>query len=251
MKKFVFSITLFILLFTVIVAFAQEEEPFENPTYTQEFIEEQESMLSNLDTLFPRTLVNYNYEQVGSGIQDDIEQFEGFTFKSIKTNGRNEITITADSVCDSEDCNRGWQLFNTTGSYKNFYFHIDVQLIDQDESNSGWIFFQYTNGLIVGENSRCSGEIAFPDKVDKYVTTAGEREFTTFYDLKDFENDYEPHTLEMIRLDGYTSVFIDGHFIVGFEDEFTGNFYHIYGVGLHSGGQYAAYAFDNFIIRRQ
>lgn len=251
MKKFVFSITLFILLFTVIVAFAQEEEPFENPTYTQEFIEEQESMLSNLDTLFPRTLVNYNYEQVGSGIQDDIEQFEGFTFKSIKTNGRNEITITADSVCDSEDCNRGWQLFNTTGSYKNFYFHIDVQLIDQDESNSGWIFFQYTNGLIVGENSRCSGEITFPDKVDKYVTTAGEREYTTFYDLKDFENDYEPHTLEMIRLDGYTSVFIDGHFIVGFEDEFTGNFYHIYGVGLHSGGQYATYAFDNFIIRRQ
>ena len=251
MKKFVFSITLFILLFTVIVAFAQEEEPFENPTYTQEFIEEQESMLSNLDTLFPRTLVNYNYEQVGSRIQDDIEQFEGFTFKSIKTNGRNEITITADSVCDSEDCNRGWQLFNTTGSYKNFYFHIDVQLIDQDESNSGWIFFQYTNGLIVGENSRCSGEITFPDKVDKYVTTAGEREYTTFYDLKDFENDYEPHTLEMIRLDGYTSVFIDGHFIVGFEDEFTGNFYHIYGVGLHSGGQYATYAFDNFIIRRQ
>ena len=251
MKKFVFSITLFILLFTVIVAFAQEEEPFENPTYTQEFIEEQESMLSNLDTLFPRTLVNYNYEQVGSGIQDDIEQFEGFTFKSIKTNGRNEITITADSVCDSEDCNRGWQLFNTTGSYKSFYFHIDVQLIDQDESNSGWIFFQYTNGLIVGENSRCSGEITFPDKVDKYVTTAGEREYTTFYDLKDFENDYEPHTLEMIRLDGYTSVFIDGHFIVGFEDEFTGNFYHIYGVGLHSGGQYATYAFDNFIIRRQ
>lgn len=48
-----------------------------------------------------------------------------------------------------------------------------------------------------------------------------------------------------------TSAFIDGHFIVGFEDGFTGNFYHIYGVGLHPGGKYATYAFDNFIIRRQ
>ena len=87
--------------------------------------------------------------------------------------------------------------------------------------------------------------------VDKYTTTAGERDYTTFYDLTEFENDHEPHTLEMIRLDGYTSVFIDGHFIVGFEDGFAGNFYHIYGVGPHQGGKYATYAFDNFIIRRQ
>ena len=250
MKKLVILFCLFISLFAVLGAFAQDEEPFVNPTYTQEFVEEQESLLNNLDTLFPRTLINYTYDQ-GNGIQDDVEHFEGFTFKSVKTNGRNEITISADTVCESDDCNRGWQLFNTTGSYKNFYFHIDVQLVDQDESNSGWIFFQYTNGLIVGENSRSSGEIAFPDKVDKYISKAGEREYTTYYDLTEFENDYEPHVLEMIRLDGYTSVFIDGHFIVGFEDGFTGNFYHLYGVGLRPGGKFATYAFDNFIIRRQ
>ena len=252
MKKSLILLCFVISLFTIIGAFAQsEEEPFVNPTYTQEFIEQQEALLNDLDTLFPRTLVNYNYEQVGSGIQDDVEHFEGYTFRSLKVDGRNEITITADDVCENDDCNRGWQLFNTTGSYKNFYFHIDVQLIDQDESNSGWVFFQYTNGLLVGENSRSSGEIEFPDIVDKYTTTAGERDYTTFYDLTEFENDHEPHTLEMIRLDGYTSVYIDGHFIVGFEDGFAGNFYHIYGVGLHQGGKYATYAFDNFIIRRQ
>ena len=251
MKQSIVLFTLFLLLCTVFTAFAQDEEPFVNPTYTEEFIEEQESMLKNLDTLFPRTLVNYNYEQVGSGISDDIEQFDGFTFTSLKKDGRNEITITADDVSAGDAFNRGWQLFNTTGSYKKFYFHVDVQLVDQDESNSGWLFFQYTNGLIVGETSRAAGEIIFPDKIDTYTTTAGEREYTTFYDLTDFENDREVHTLEMIRLDGYTSAFIDGHFIVGFEDEFTGNFYHIYGVGLHEGGKFATYAFDNFIIRRQ
>lgn len=251
MKQSIVLFTLFLLLCTVLTAFAQDEEPFVNPTYTQEFIEQQEDMLNNLDTLFPRTLVNYNYEQVGSGIQDDIEQFEGFTFKSIKTGGRNEITITADQVSETEEYGRGWHLFNTTGSYKDFYFHVDIQLVDQDESNSGWLFFQYTNGLIVGEPSRSSGEIIFPDKIDKYTTKAGEREYTTFYDLDAYENDEEPHTLEMIRLDGYTSAFVDGHFIAGFEDGFTGNFYHIYGVGLKPGGQFATYAFDNFIIRRR
>ena len=251
MKQSVVFFVLFVLLITVFGAFAQDDEPFENPTYTAEFIEEQENMLQNLDTLFPRTLVNYNYEQVGSGISDDIEAFDGFTFKSLKVNGRNEITITADVPSETEEYNRGWQLFNTTGSYKNFYFHVDVQLVDQDESNSGWILFQYTDGIIVGENNRKAGEIIFPDKVDKYVTTSDGREYTTFYDLVDFENDREPHKLEMIRLDGYTSVYIDGHFIVGFEDGFTGNFYHLYGVGLHPGGKFATYAFDNFIIRRQ
>lgn len=248
-KTLIISI-LFLILISVISVFAQDEEPFVNPTYSPEFIEEQESMLDNLDSLFPRTLLNYTYDP-GSGIGDDIEHFDGFSFKSLKVDGRNEITITADTVSDSDAYNRGWQLFNTTGSYKNFYFHVDVQLVDQDASNSGWIFFQYTNGIIVGDNYRCSGEIVFPDKVDKYATTPEGREYTTFYDLTEFENDHELHSLEMIRLDGYTSVFIDGHFIVGFEDEFTGNFYHLYGVGLHPGGKYATYAFDNFIIRRQ
>lgn len=252
MKKSVILFTLFLLLFTVISASAQDEEPFTNPTYTEDFIAEQESMLANLDSLFPRTLLNYNYEQVGSGISDDVMQFDGFTFKSVKVNGKNEISIIADDVSTGDAFNQGWQLFNTTGSYKNFYFHVDVQMVDQDESNSGWLFFQYTNGLIVGDNYRAAGEIIFPDKVDKYTTSPADgREYTTFYDLTEFENDHEEHSLEMIRLDGYTSVFIDGHFIVGFEDEFTGNFYHLYGVGLHEGGKYATYAFDNFIIRRQ
>lgn len=249
MKRSVTLFVVFLMFFSFISAFAQDEQPFVNPTYTQEFIEEQESMLNDLDSVFPRTLVNETYDQ--GLISDDIEHFDGFYFKSVKVNGRNEITITADTVSESEEYSRGWKLFNTTGSYQNFYFHIDVQLVEQDESNSGWVFFQYTNADIVGENHRSSGEICFPDRIDKYTTGPSGREYTTFYDLTEFENDHEPHTLEMIRLDGYTSVFIDGHFIAGFEDEFSGRFYHIYGVGLNPGGKFATYAFDNFIIRRQ
>ena len=64
-------------------------------------------------------------------------------------------------------------------------------------------------------------------------------------------NDFEEHTPEMIRLNGSASAIINGHFIVIFEDGFTGRFSHLYGVGLHAGEKIAACAFDNFTIRRQ
>lgn len=248
MKKSMFFSLLIVLLCSITAVFAQEEEPFENPTYTEEFIEQQERMLENLDTLFPRTLLKETYDY-GSGLETN--QYDGYSFSSQNKSGKRELTITAYKVSDTENYNRGWSLFNTTGSYENFYFHIDVQLVDQDDSNNGWIWFQYSNVEIVGDEKRCSAEIIFPDKVDSYITKPSGRVYTTYYDLTEFENDYEPHTLEMIRLNGYTSVYIDRHFIVGFEDGFTGRFHHLYGVGLHPGGEYATYAFDNFIIRRQ
>ena len=240
---------LFLLLFTFIGACAQDEEPFVNPTYTDEFIAEQEAMLENLDTLFPRTLLKETYDWDSGGT---LNNFDGFSFLSKNHGGKRELTVTAVDVSEGDEFNRGWDLFNTAGSYENFYFCVDVQLIEQDESNSGWVWFQYSNPLIVGDAYRAAGEIIFPDKIDTYTTSPAEgRQYKTYYNLTEFENDYEEHRLEMIRLNGYTSAFIDGHFIVGFEDGFTGRFYHLYGVGLHAGGKYVTYAFDNFTIRRQ
>ena len=71
MKKSVILISLFLLIFIVIGASAQEEQAFENPTYTQEFVEQQESMLNNLDSLFPRRLLRYTYEE-GTAISVDV-----------------------------------------------------------------------------------------------------------------------------------------------------------------------------------
>lgn len=247
MKKSVVFGLLFVLLCGISVVFAQEEA-FENPTYTEKFIEQQERMLENLDTLFPRTLLKETYDN-GSGLQTT--QNDGFSFSSQNKSGKRELTITAYKVSDTEDYNWGWDLFYTTGSYENFYLHIDVQLIDQDDSNSGYCWFQYTDRLIVGEEKRRAGTIWFPESINTYATKPSKTEYTKYFDLSDFENDYEPHTLEMIRLNGYTSVYIDRHFIVGFEDGFPGKFSHMYGVGLNPGGEYVTYAFDNFIIRRQ
>ena len=251
MKKLL-VLSLVVLLLSAVFGntFAQsEEEPFENPVYTEHFIEQQNDLLNKLDTLFPRTLLNLTFD----GTDSDYRQFDGHTFSSENRNGWRELTLTAQKVSDTQEYSRGWDLFNTTGSYSNFYLSIDIKLVDQDDSNKGFVFFQYTNLDIVGESKRSTGMITYPFTVESYITKAAGREYTTYYDLTQLGlvHDYDVHTLEMIRLDGYTSVYIDHQFIVGFEDGFDGRFSHMYGVGLKPGGEYVTFAFDNFIIRRQ
>ena len=251
MKKLL-VLSLVVLLLSAVFGstFAQsEEEPFENPVYTEHFIEQQNDLLNNLDTLFPRTLYNNTFDFSDS----DYAQLEGYTFLSENRNGWNELTVTAQRVSDTQEYSYGWNLFPTTGSYSNFYFSVDIKLIEQDDSNKGFVFFQYTDASIVGESKRSSGDLVYPFSVEKYVTKAAGREYTTYYDLTQLGlvHDYDVHTLEMIRLDGYTSVYIDHQFIVGFEDGFDGRFSHLYGVGLKPGGEYVTFAFDNFILRRQ
>jgi len=248
MKKYMIFGLLLVLLCCISVIFAQDEEPFENPRYTDKHIEQQERMLENLDTLFPRILLKETFDY---GSAPEVLQMDGFSFSSQNKSGRRELTITAYRPSLFDDYNQGWDLFGTTGSYENFYLHINVQLIDQDDSNNGYCWFQYTDVDIVGADKRRAASIVFPVYIGSFETKPSKTEWTTYYDLVEFENDYEPHTLEMIRLNGYTSVFVDRHFIVGFKDGFPGRFHHIYGVGLYPGGEYVTYAFDNFIIRRQ
>ena len=227
----------------------EEDQLFENPVYTEHFIEQQNSLLDDLDTLFPRTLYNNTFDKTDS----DYRQLDGFNFSSEIRNGWNELTVTVKNVSDAQDYGYGWNLFPTTGSYSNFYFSVDIKLIEQDKSNKGYVFFEYTDISIVGESKRSGGRISYPFIVDSYYTKAAGREYITYYDLTQLglEHDYDTHTLEMIRLDGYTSVYIDHQFIVGFEDGLDGRFSHLYGVGLEPGGEYVTFAFDNFIIRRQ
>ena len=251
MKKLL-VLSLVVLLLSAVFGstFAQsEEEPFENPVYTEHFIEQQNDLLDKLDTLFPRTLYNNTFDIKDS----DYTQLDGYTFSSEIRNGWNELTVTAQKISDTEEYSYGWNLFNITGSYSNFYLSIDIKLVEQDDSNKGYVFFQYTDYSIVGDAKRSAGHIKYPFIIETYTSKASVRNFTTRYDLTQLglEHDHEAHTLEMIRLDGYTSVYIDHQFIAGFEDGLDGRFSHMYGVGLEPGGEYVTFAFDNFIIRRQ
>ena len=68
-------------------------------------------------------------------------------------------------------------------------------------------------------------------------------------DLTQYRADYDNHRFEIIRLDGYTSVFIDRRLVAGFANGFSGKFYFFWGAGLFPGGKYAGGQFDNVLIR--
>ncbi len=245
--KSLFVGLLFILLFHVLGAFAQNNEPFENPTYTQEFIDEQELILENIETYFPRILIN-NSLKVFQG--NNMQDFEEYRIVSGDSKEGYYLGFQGKEPVKKE-FGIGPNFFYSTGSYENFYIHVDVKLFRQDSSMKGFFSLQYTDSMIVGEDKRCSVEIKYPWCIEKYKTRLGERKYTTLYELKGYENDYNWHTLEMIRLNGYTSAFVDRHFIVGFEDEFDGRFSHQINVGVKAGGQLAEYDFKNLILRRQ
>ena len=80
-------------------AVVEEDQLFENPVYTEHFIEQQNSLLDNLDTLFPRLLVNRTFD----GTYSDYRQLDGYTFSSEYRNGWNELNVTAQKVSDTKE----------------------------------------------------------------------------------------------------------------------------------------------------
>ena len=264
MKKLMVILVLLLLPFA---AFAEEEKPFVNPVYSKEFIETQERKLAMVPVLFPYTYKEADpgtkqedselrfsssgeeKEEPDSEQEDELEQFDGFTFRTHVINTtRRELTITADTVSNSDKYNRGWDLYNTVKASMNFYMGMEIQCVRQDENSLAWFWFQYSDLCRVGDENRRAAEIVFPSVIDTYFTTPEGRVYTTYYDLsKEYSMDDQTHVLEIIRYRGYTSCYIDHHFITGFEDGFSGYFSPLYGVGLSEGGKEAVFITDNFV----
>ena len=242
-----FSIILLLALILLSEAGAQDNY-FRNPEYSQEFIEQQQDLLRNVEKTFPRIVLWETFDGTTKPISS--KENDGSLFYEMNRAGKREMMLAAPGKMQ-EDSGWGESHFNTTGSYVNFYLSVDVQLIEMDPEENGYLWIQYTDGDIVGSDFRSAGEIDFPSSVRIYETGPNGRVYTTFYDLSEYRYDYDPHKIEMIRLDGFTSVFIDGRFIVRFEDGFSGRFYQLYGVGMKTGGTYTAGSFDNLIIRFQ
>ena len=231
------------LLFTAAISLA-EEETFENPVYSEDFIRMQEKKLEMVPKIIPKTILN-----IKKGYEDDPyeEQYEGFTFITEVKPERAELTVVADTISETESYGRGWQYYEKTGSQSNFYMSIGMQFVEAKGNTKAKFFFQYSNGVIVGEENRSSVEIFFPGEIDKYITVPSgtesedgeqkhERVYTKFYDLSsEYLLDNERHVLEMIRFYGYTSCYIDHHFVAGFEDGFDDEFYPIFGVSIEPG----------------
>lgn len=247
--KFRMLICLLLLTLVCSGAYAQEASSFENPEYSPDFIAQQEGMLARVEELFPRVLYQQTFD-VPTKPNVSKPQDGYFLYDMITRAGKKEFMLNAYKPIVE---NKGWgeNYFNITGSYSDFYAAIDGQLIERDDSGQGYLWFQYTDGSIVGETNRSSVTMSFPLNIVKYSPGQFDREYTTLYTLSGFDRDYQTHRFEIIRLNGYVSFFIDKHFTAGFEDSLSGRFYPSYGVGLRSDGTYVTGAFDNFMIRTQ
>ena len=233
-----------------------EAAAFANPVYSAEFIALQERKLALVPELFPQTYVIDNASYSGSKAsgnaveEETTEHFDGFTFRSRNLDAtRRELSIIADTVSTGELFNRGWDLYDATTAHSNFYQAVEVQCTKQDESAMGWFWFQYGDLQLVGDEKRHGVEIVFPLKIDAYTTTPESgRTYTRYYDLSsDYAYDNETHILEIIRYHGYTSCYIDHHFVTGFEDGFNGYYYPMYGVGINAGGKEAVFVTDHIV----
>ena len=245
MKKYVIF-CVFLLVMTAAAAVYAQENGFVNPEYSAEYKAQQEQRLLSVEQTFPRLLLWNTYD--GTEKPNTSKPIEGYYYYKANRKGEREMMLASALPADMD---KGWgeHYFNVTGSYTEFYLSIDVQIIEQDDSENGYLWIQYTDGDLVGDEARTAAEIDFPFAVRKYETGADGRHYTTYYDLSRYQGDYSPHRIEMIRQNGLTAVFIDGSFITEFADGLSGRFYKLYGVGLKTGGSYVTGHFDNYIVR--
>ncbi|MBQ6502586.1 MAG: hypothetical protein IJI57_01570 [Flexilinea sp.] len=245
MKKYIIF-CVFAVMLTAAISVCAQGNGFVNPDYSAEYKAQQEQRLWSVEQTFPRILLWETYD--GTEKPDTSSPAEGFYYYDANRAGKREIMLASAAPASIEK-GYGEQFFNITGSYTEFYLSMDVQIIEQDESQSGYLWIQYTDGNLVGDEARTAAEIDFPYAIRKYETGPGGRVYTTFYDLSEYRGDESPHRIEMIRQNGLTSVFIDGGFIVEFADGLSGRFYTLYGSALRVGGRYVTGHFDNYIVR--
>lgn len=241
MKKY----WLFCVFVLMLIAAASVEAQGEN-SFSPEYRAQQEQRLASVEQVFPRILLWETFDGTEKPVTSTPDA--GYYFYKANRAGKREMML-ASAQGAREDKGWGEQYFNITGSYMEFYLSLDFQIIEQDESENGYLWVQYTDGNLVGEEARTAAGIDFPFDVHKYDTGTNGRNYTYFQDLSAFRGDPSPHRIEMIRQNGLTDVFIDGSFITEFADGLSGRFYTLYGVGLKTGGSYVTGHFDNYIVR--
>ena len=245
MKKVLFF-CVFVLMLAAAVSVSAQGEDFVHTDFSDEYRAYQEQRLASVESTFPRILLWNTYD--GTEKPETSKPLEGYLFYKANRKGEREMMLASDRPAPMD---KGWgeHYFNVTGSYTEFYMSIDIQIIEQDDMESGYLWIQYTDGDLVGDEARTAAEIDFPYAIRKYETGPNGRDYTNYYDLSEYRGDYSPHQIEMIRQNGLTSVFIDGSFITEFADGLSGRFYNLYGVALKTGGSYMTGHFDNFIVR--
>jgi len=238
MKHKTILFTFLLLLLSAAAVFADDFSP--------EFIQLQESILRSIDQYFPRLLITETFDIEEKPDLTDSPEVGVDQYNRVTHAGKYEAFISAWKPVSDTKRNETW--LHKADLYSDFYFSIEGQILERDDSEKGSIYFGYTSVYSEDSgNSYC--EVDFPISIIRGKRFGEMRDEQIMADLTQYRADYDNHRFEIIRLDGYTSVFIDRRLVAGFADGFSGKFYFFWGAGLFPGGKYAGGQFDNVLIR--
>ena len=206
-------------------------------------------LLGSTSTLFPRLLIDNQFQQTA----DPLIYYErdAYCSLSVVKNGVLKAVMFNESPDLTERGRSAFYAGTNYGTLAEFHLHVEATLVAEFPENSGYCFVQYTNGIIVDENSRESVTINVGQEADAYKTYSGNRKYTTLKDLRPERQIGKTVIVDIIRLNGVGYLFTDGTFIAKYEDGIQTNLTWMIGAGTSEGGEQATCIFDNLQLRRK
>ena len=136
-------------------------------------------------------------------------------------------------------------------NYLKDEFHVKYTVVRREDipvNEGGICWIRYSNVVSTGAG-RESGVIFYPGgKVYRFQPVDGEMIYEEIGDLSDIYPD-ETAAFDFIRMDGTTYIYINGEYIMHFQDGISGNVSFEGGSELFQGGNRVRCCFDNFSIR--
>ncbi|MHC1770446.1 MAG: hypothetical protein AB9907_01695 [Flexilinea sp.] len=207
---------------------------------------EKQQLLNNVQTTFPYVAINEENWGVYGG-QDDIGG--GETFINRFENGIYHSILSASTPLSDSD-SYGFFIDPDLGLFRNFALHTDVTLSDVRPTGSyGDCYVSYTDINSVDEGQTKWFDVEVGYDIDTYDSTSDDTK--TWYDLSSYGELGKNYSIDVIRMNGIASIFIDGVYIGEVEDGITEKVTMWLGTFIGSDSQYVDCAFDNFEIRTQ
>lgn len=245
MKKHFWILSVILLLFLSSASLAQSGGD-------DQFRQTGEDLLKNSEKIFPRLLINDDFSEI-IPLQVSEGESEGIKITSItqQKNNIRKTTIYADEPLKSDVGKSAFYSQTYYGTLSEFHLHVEMSLLNEFPDSTGKCFVQYTNEAVVGENSRQSVELILGSKIDAYQSKAGNREYTTLYDLRNTHEIGKTYHIDIIRYGGIGYFFIDGVFLSAYQDNIKENLSWMIGSFLEAGGEQATCVLDKIWVRRK
>ncbi|HPG19348.1 MAG TPA: hypothetical protein PLG58_02020 [Flexilinea sp.] len=245
MKRHFWILSVILLLFMIFGASAQSEGDDQSR-------QTGDNLLKNSEKVFPRLLINEDFsENLPLDVYED--ESNGIKITSViqQKNGVIKATNYVDGLIKDIEGLSAFYSETYYGTLSEFHLHVEVSILNEFPDSTGSCFIEYTNEAVVGENSRQTVELILGSRIDTYQTKSGSRVLTTLYDLSGTHEVGKIYNIDIIRYGGIGYFFIDGVFLIAYQDNIKENLSWMTGPIVGIGGEQTTCIFDKIWVRRK